>query len=721
MRILTFTTLYPHAGNPTHGIFVENRLRHVMKNHDVDVRVIAPVPWFPSDASIFGHYAAYAKAPEAETRHGISVEHPRYMLIPKVGMTMVAKSLADCFEKAARKLIEEGWDFDLIDAHYYYPDGVAATEVAERLGKPVVITGRGTDINLIPQYEPQREMILEAADKTDASITVCQALKDELVRLGADEEKITTLRNGVDLDLFRPMDRDAIRERLSLQGAVIASVGHLIERKGHDLAIRAIVQMPEVTLLIAGDGTDETALKDLTQELSVQDRVRFLGRIDHETLPEIYNAADALVLASSREGWPNVLLEAMACGTPAIAAPVWGTSEIITTPDAGLLAADRSVDAFRDSIKELLAALPARTDTRAYAEKFSWDETADGVIAVWQQAIDNFDPQKIAASFTDWQISAPYTLPDNSPTLLVSVDTEEVFDWDSDAFSDHTVAAPEDIHRFQILCESHNIKPLYFITYPLMENEKTAAYFKSLHAAGKADLGLHLHQWVTPPHNQENTPFTSYQCNLPPQLHSEKLHALASKFEETFGFAAHAHRAGRYGVAPHIHEALLTAGITHDFSPSPGSDQTASGGPDFSGASSASWVRESEDGDKLVCIPVTGGRFRMGTRKLLSQPLSKMSGSGKLSSLSKRTSACIRLTPEGVALEDLQALTEEMLKQDISLLTFSLHSTSLTQGATPYSSAQKDIETLLQTTDQYLTWFRQEINGRFAELSMFEL
>jgi teichuronic acid biosynthesis glycosyltransferase TuaC len=135
---------------------------------------------------------------------------------------------------AAKRLIASGYDFDLIDAHYFYPDGVAATMIGKALNKPVVITARGTDINLIPHYPKLREMILQATRDREAMITICAALKDEIVGLGGAAEKGTALRNGVDFQLFTPEDKPQARAAFSMPDKfVIASVGHLIERKGH--------------------------------------------------------------------------------------------------------------------------------------------------------------------------------------------------------------------------------------------------------------------------------------------------------------------------------------------------------------------------------------------------------------------------------------------------------------------------------------------------------
>lgn len=388
-RIVTFSTLFPNAVQPTHGVFVENRLRHLLGSRRVAARVVAPVPWFPSSAKAFGRYGQFARVPAWETRFGIEVVHPRYPVLPKIGMSAAPLFLYAAVKPVLARLIADGWDFDLLDAHYFFPDGVAAVMLGRALGKPVTITARGTDINLIPRYRLPRRMIRWAADNADGLITVCAALKDEMARLGIGPERIRVLRNGVDLETFTPVDPLRAKAALGVSGPVLASVGSLIARKGHDLVVRALAQLPGVTLLIAGQGPEEGALGRLAAATGVADRVRFLGNIPHERLRHIYSAADALVLASSREGWPNVLLESMACGTPVIASSVWGAPEIVRAPEAGLLLPARTADAIAGAANALIAAPPSRAATRAYAERFSWRETTEGQLALFSRILDS--------------------------------------------------------------------------------------------------------------------------------------------------------------------------------------------------------------------------------------------------------------------------------------------------------------------------------------------
>jgi len=387
MKILTFSTLYPNAARPGHGIFVETRLRHLLASGAVQSTVVAPVPWFPSGATVFGEYAKHARAPREETRNGIRVLHPRYFLPPKIGMTAAPALLAAAALPVLQQLLARGEDFGLIDAHYFYPDGIAAAWLGRRVGRPVVITARGTDLNLIPHYALPRRMIQWAAREASGLITVCKALKDTLVELGVAPERVEVLRNGVDLNLFRPGPRSELRAALGMRGRTLLSVGFLIPRKAHDLVIAALPMLPEVDLLIAGEGPEEANLKALAERLGVGERVRFLGPLPQARLREYYGAADALVLASSREGWANVLLESMACGTPVVASNVWGTPEVVAAPEAGILMAERTPQALAQAVQALFASYPDHAATRRYAEHFSWDETTHGQLQLFGRVL----------------------------------------------------------------------------------------------------------------------------------------------------------------------------------------------------------------------------------------------------------------------------------------------------------------------------------------------
>ena len=387
IRVLTFTTLFPNAVEPNNGIFVEQRLRHLAASGRVEARVVAPVPWFPSRAPIFGRYAGFARVPPRETRFGIPVEHPRYGLLPKIGLSTAPFLLARGAWKAVRQLVDSGFDFDVIDAHFYYPDGVAAAMIARRIGKPLFITARGTDVNLYPRHAVARRLMLWAERQASGSIAVAGALRDAMIAMGMRSDRIYVLRNGVDLSRFRPHAPAEARAHLGWHGKTALSVGYLIERKGHHFAIEALRLLPDWRLAIVGSGEWEQRLRDLARDTGVADRVQFVGAVRQDSLPLYYSAADLLVLASSREGMANVLLEALACGTPAVATNAWGNPEVIRVPEAGELMQDRSAAELAAAVRRLEARSVDRAATRRYAETLGWDATTAGQLELFGAAI----------------------------------------------------------------------------------------------------------------------------------------------------------------------------------------------------------------------------------------------------------------------------------------------------------------------------------------------
>ena len=127
-------------------------------------------------------------------------------------------------------------------------------------------------------------------------------------------------------------------------------------------------------------------MSDQIASLAAGNRIRLVGSLPHAALADFYGAADMSILSSSREGWANVLLESMACGTPVVATDAWGTPEVVASYEAGLLA-KRDVGDISRQIDALLAGMPPRAMTRSYAEGFSWDETVEGVLRVFGEAV----------------------------------------------------------------------------------------------------------------------------------------------------------------------------------------------------------------------------------------------------------------------------------------------------------------------------------------------
>lgn len=377
IKVLGLSTLFPNAAQPRHGIFLLHRLAHLAEVDGIRLRMVAPVPWFPSANPVFGRYAVYARVPRRSEQRGIEVLHPRYPVLPKLGMTIAPALMAAALLPRLLAMRRAGFDFDVINSYYLYPDGVAAALLGAWLNRPVLLTAFGTDVSLVPRHAAARAQIKWAVARAAGVTAVCQALKDGLLEAGAAAGKVQVILHGVDQDLFSPpADRMALRRRLGFDRPTLISVGHLIARKGHDLVIAALPDLPGTDLVIAGDGPEEAALRRLAARLGVDGRVRFQGHVEQAQLPALIGAADALVLCSDREGIANVLMEAMACGTPVAATPVWGSPEVVTAPEAGILLRDRSAGAVVEGVRRLLANLPDRAATRRYGERFAWSDTA---------------------------------------------------------------------------------------------------------------------------------------------------------------------------------------------------------------------------------------------------------------------------------------------------------------------------------------------------------
>jgi teichuronic acid biosynthesis glycosyltransferase TuaC len=326
--------------------------------------------------------------PSEETRHGLHLDHPRYPVIPRVGMSAAPLALCAAILPPLRRQIRDGHDFDLIDAHYFYPDGVAAVLLGRALDRPISVTARGSDLNVIARHAVPRRWIRWAARNADGLVTVSGGLKRRLVGLGVGAERVRVLRNGVDLAVFRPHDREAARSTLGFNRPTLLSVGNLVALKRHWLMVEALTHLPEVELVVVGEGPERAGIEKLAREREVADRVRLLGRVPQDRLPEIYSAADLLLLVSTHEGWPNVLLESMACGTPVVVSLMDGIADIVGASEAGRILADDIPGGLASAIREILAAPPSRAATRRYAEQFDWQSTTEGQIALFHEILE---------------------------------------------------------------------------------------------------------------------------------------------------------------------------------------------------------------------------------------------------------------------------------------------------------------------------------------------
>lgn len=359
-----------------------------MAEEGVEATVVAPVPWFPFKAAIFGRYGRSARAPLKEHRNGVTIYHPRYLVIPKVGMILTPKFMAWSAVRCIRRLLKSGLTFDVIDAHYLFPDGIVAAELGKAFNKPFIMTARGSDVTEIGQFPGPRKMIQYALAAASHTVTVSNNLRTDLIAMGGEERRITTLRNGVDLERFSEKNREANRKIFG-GGPILLFAGWLIPRKRLDLVLQVTVRIPKLRTVIVGDGPLKEQLMGMCKELEISDRVIFAGQKQPEEMADYYSAADILLLPSDREGWANVLLEAMACGTPVVTRAVGGAPDFITKPEAGRVVDSDKPDALTAAVVDLLKKSPKRAATRAFAEKFDWRSTSAGQEKIFRLAIES--------------------------------------------------------------------------------------------------------------------------------------------------------------------------------------------------------------------------------------------------------------------------------------------------------------------------------------------
>jgi teichuronic acid biosynthesis glycosyltransferase TuaC len=382
MRILTFTTLFPNRAQPTLGVFVFQRMLHFARRPGNELRVVAPVPyvpgWLPSP-----NLRALNRIPQKECNAELTVYHPRYPLVPKISMPVHGFLIFLGSLLRVRKLKKE-MEFDCIDAHYIYPDGFAAILLAKALSVPVVLSARGTDINLFPSFRLIRPLIRWSLKHAQGLIAVCGPLRDEMIALGAPAEKVRVIGNGVDLKRFWPVEPHEARNYLGLPAnqRIIVAVGGLIPRKGFHVLIPAFAEVargdPSVSLYIIGEGESHAQLQALCAERGVTDRVHLVGSRPNEELRYWFSAAEVSCLTSSREGWPNVLLESMACGTPVIATGIWGVPEVVVSPELGVIV-EQSPESIAKGLSFALQKKWNRASIRRHAESRTWDDVAEEV------------------------------------------------------------------------------------------------------------------------------------------------------------------------------------------------------------------------------------------------------------------------------------------------------------------------------------------------------
>jgi glycosyltransferase involved in cell wall biosynthesis len=380
MKLLTYSSLFPNRMQPVHGIFVYQRMAHFARRPGNQVTVVAPVPWVPEFVSN-PKYQRVREIPEQEIIGSMNVFHPRYLLVPRISMPLHGLLMFLGSFRLVKRLHDEH-HFVGIDAHYVYPDGFAAVLIGRMLGLPVVVSARGTDMNLFPKFRLIRPLIRWTVRCVTGGIGVSKLLQEAMIEMGLPRERAVVIGNGIDLQRFQPVERRNARARLSMpeNAVVLVAVGALIPAKGMQFLIPAFASVAKneakCHLYIIGDGTQRRELETLTEQHGVAGRVHFVGARPNEELLVWYSAADLSCLVSSREGWPNVLLESLACGTPVVATGVGGVPQVIVSPELGVLV-EQNVESIAQGLKTAMEREWNRETLIQYARSRTWDVVAE--------------------------------------------------------------------------------------------------------------------------------------------------------------------------------------------------------------------------------------------------------------------------------------------------------------------------------------------------------
>jgi glycosyltransferase involved in cell wall biosynthesis len=395
LRVLIFTMVFPNRRQPLHGTFVLERVRHLAALADIEV--VAPVSWHRS----LGHQG---QSPDVTPI--LSVSHPRFWYVPRVlgalhGFCLFLSTVGEIGRLRRR------FDFDLIDAHFAYPDGFAAILLGRWFRRPVCITLRGTIIQWSRRPLGRRlcDWTLWRAQRV---ISVAHNLADRARQAGIPEHRIETIPNGINSERFRLIDRATARRCLGLpeDGQLLVSVGHISPRKGFQRVIRSMPRListfPAVRLaIVGGSGAEQdnsAQLRALVQDLGLADRVLFVGAQEPDRVALWLGAADVFVLASDFEGCPNVVLEAMACGRPVAATKVGDIARMVP-PFAGVLVDDPEDEvALADSVAAALIRVWDTQRIHKHVAMQSWGTVAERIMAQWLLAVDAFQAEKAGGS-----------------------------------------------------------------------------------------------------------------------------------------------------------------------------------------------------------------------------------------------------------------------------------------------------------------------------------
>jgi teichuronic acid biosynthesis glycosyltransferase TuaC len=333
LEIAVVTPLFPLPGEPHRGIFIYRTVRELARL--ATVRVLCPVAVYPPWRFLQPRtYKPHLPDPHYRPG-GLDVTYASYRTLPAVGRPfngLLSGRLILRWLQERRPAV--------VLAYWLYPEGWGAVWAARKLGIPVVLGARGSDLRRPGDWLSAR-FTRRALRRATLVITVSEDLKRIAIEMGVPVERVQSIPNGCDLDVFFPADRlEARRElRIAADRRVVLFVGRLVEVKGVEVLIEAarlaLARSPSLELVLVGDGPLRESLERQARE-KLGAHARFTGPLPPEKIARWMAAADVVCLPSYSEGCPNVVIEALACGRPVVASGVGGVPELVSA-DTGIL------------------------------------------------------------------------------------------------------------------------------------------------------------------------------------------------------------------------------------------------------------------------------------------------------------------------------------------------------------------------------------------------
>lgn len=385
MRILTISCNYPNPKDPNLGIFVQRRLMHLASF--ADVKVIAPISildYGNPSGNIFP--ARNGMCPSSRMDGRIEVMHPRW-LYPPFGGALNAFCL---FVRLLWPIacLRKEFPFEVIDTHFGHPESIAGALLSTVLRRPFTVTLRGNE-TMHSLHRFRRFGLRLALRRTARVFALSERLRKFAIGMGASPDRIKVIPNGVDTDIFGIKDRLECRRRHGIpdDDKVILSAGALIERKGHHRVARALKSLseeetPAQLLIVGGSGREghyARRIRQVVSALGLDTHVRFLGEVSATVMAELMSAADVLCLASTREGCPNVVMEALACGCPVVATDVGAVPDLIPDDRFGFVVPPNQPYALQDALERALRKDWDRAVISQWGQSRSWQQVAKEV------------------------------------------------------------------------------------------------------------------------------------------------------------------------------------------------------------------------------------------------------------------------------------------------------------------------------------------------------